>query len=101
MVLCIDCGNTSIKFGIVENEELKKSYLIRTIREKSDDEYAYSFGYQYVLRIGASCCRNLCRCLRYAQHQRPGYGGFLPIGNVYRHSDYFFAEWFFVKEIQC
>ena len=43
MVLCIDCGNTSIKFGIVENEKLKKSYLIRTISEKSDDEYAYSF----------------------------------------------------------
>lgn len=43
MILCVDCGNTSIKFALVENEEIKKTYLIKTIRDKTSDEYAYSF----------------------------------------------------------
>ena len=42
MILCLDCGNTSIKFALVENDKIFKSYLIRTIRERSSDEYAYS-----------------------------------------------------------
>ncbi len=42
MILCLDCGNTSIKFALVENGKIFKSYLIRTIRERSSDEYAYS-----------------------------------------------------------
>ena len=42
MILCLDCGNTSIKFALVENGHIIKSYLIRTNRERSSDEYAYS-----------------------------------------------------------
>lgn len=42
MILCLDCGNTSIKFALVENGYIIKSYLIRTNRERSSDEYAYS-----------------------------------------------------------
>ena len=55
MILCLDCGNTSIKFALVENDKIFKSYLIRTIRERSSDEYAYSLstliGKEFVSRI--------------------------------------------------
>lgn len=43
MILCVDCGNTSIKFALFEKGHLVKSYLLRTLREKSSDEYALSF----------------------------------------------------------
>lgn len=43
MILCLDCGNTSIKIGIFEGNVIKKSLSIRTDRNKSSDEYALSF----------------------------------------------------------
>lgn len=43
MILCLDCGNTAIKIGLFEGNELKKSLSIRTDRNKSSDEYALSF----------------------------------------------------------
>lgn len=43
MVLCVDCGNTMIKFALIENGQIIKSFQIRTLKDRSDDEYAYSF----------------------------------------------------------
>ena len=43
MILCLDCGNTRIKIGLFEGNELKKSLSIKTDRTRSSDEYAMSF----------------------------------------------------------
>lgn len=43
MILCIDCGNTMIKFALFENGQIVKSFQIRTLRDRTSDEYAYSF----------------------------------------------------------
>lgn len=43
MILCLDCGNTRIKIGLFEGNELKKSLSIKTDRTRSSDEYAISF----------------------------------------------------------
>lgn len=42
MILCLDCGNTSIKIGLFEDGILKKVYTLKTDRNKSSDEYALS-----------------------------------------------------------
>lgn len=42
MILCIDCGNTSIKFGVYD-KKLIKSFTIKTLKDKSFDEYAITF----------------------------------------------------------
>ena len=42
MILCFDCGNTSIKIGLFENGELVKVFKLKTDRNKSSDEYALS-----------------------------------------------------------
>lgn len=42
MILCLDCGNTSIKIGLFEGETLKKVYTLKTDRNKSSDEYSIS-----------------------------------------------------------
>lgn len=44
MILAIDIGNTTTKFGVFENEKLIKRYLIPTIRSKSADEIYESIG---------------------------------------------------------
>lgn len=43
MILCIDCGNTSIKLGVYDESALVNKFTIKTNREKTSDEYAYSF----------------------------------------------------------
>lgn len=42
MILCIDCGNTSIKFGLYDGEKLAKKFKIKTIKDKTSDEYLNS-----------------------------------------------------------
>ena len=42
MILCVDCGNTSIKIGLFENEQVVKVFKLKTDRNKSSDEYALS-----------------------------------------------------------
>ena len=42
MILCLDCGNTSIKIGLFKNDTLIKVYTLKTDRNKSSDEYALS-----------------------------------------------------------
>ena len=42
MILCLDCGNTSIKIGLFEDDTLVKVYTLKTDRNKSSDEYALS-----------------------------------------------------------
>lgn len=44
MLLTIDIGNTTTKFGVFENENLIKRYIIPTIRSKSADEIYESIG---------------------------------------------------------
>ena len=39
MLLCIDIGNTNITFGLYEGKELGPRWRIRTIHEKTADEY--------------------------------------------------------------
>lgn len=41
MVLTIDCGNTMIKFGLFEGDDLKEAFSITTDKNKSSDEYAF------------------------------------------------------------
>ena len=45
MVLCIDCGNTSIKIGLYDEtkDQIFNKFIIKTLRDKSGDEYAYTF----------------------------------------------------------
>ena len=40
MILVIDCGNSMIKLGLFNCNELKETYSIKTDRNKSSDEYA-------------------------------------------------------------
>lgn len=40
MILTFDCGNSMIKIGIFDGDNLIKSYVINTDRKKSSDEYA-------------------------------------------------------------
>lgn len=42
MILCVDCGNTSIKIGLFENDQVVKVFKLKTDRNKSSDEYALS-----------------------------------------------------------
>lgn len=44
MILTIDIGNTTTKFGVFENETLIKRYIIPTIRSKTADEIYESIG---------------------------------------------------------
>lgn len=44
MILAIDIGNTTTKFGVFENEKLIKRHTIPTIRSKSADEIYQSIG---------------------------------------------------------
>ena len=44
MILTIDIGNTTTKFGVFDNETLIKRHLIPTIRSKSADEIYESIG---------------------------------------------------------
>jgi type III pantothenate kinase len=44
MLLTIDIGNTTTKFGVFENEKLVKRHIIPTIRSKSADEIYQSIG---------------------------------------------------------
>lgn len=44
MILAIDIGNTTTKFGVFENEKLVKKHIIPTIRSKSADEIHESIG---------------------------------------------------------
>ncbi len=40
MLLCIDIGNTNVKFGLFAGEELRARWRVSTDREKLADEYA-------------------------------------------------------------
>ncbi len=40
MILCIECGNTAIKLGFFDENELKYRYSLKTIQELSSDDYA-------------------------------------------------------------
>ena len=40
MLLCIDIGNTNLVFGIWDGNEWKARYRIRTVHDKTADEYA-------------------------------------------------------------
>lgn len=44
MILAIDIGNTTTKFGVFENEKLIKRHTIPTIRSKSADDIFQSIG---------------------------------------------------------
>lgn len=44
MILAIDIGNTTTKFGVFENDNLIKRHIIPTIRSKSADEIYESIG---------------------------------------------------------
>jgi type III pantothenate kinase len=44
MILAIDIGNTTTKFGVFDNEKLIKRHTIPTIRSKSADEIFQSIG---------------------------------------------------------
>ena len=39
MIICIDIGNTNIKYAIYENDELKFSFRVATNLKKTSDEY--------------------------------------------------------------
>ena len=43
MVICIDCGNTSIKVGIYDGLNFQSSFAIKTIKDKTPDEYLATF----------------------------------------------------------
>ena len=43
MLLCIDMGNTMIKFGVFDDDKLKCTYTIATDLNKTTDEYALNF----------------------------------------------------------
>ncbi|MFA5283070.1 MAG: type III pantothenate kinase [Bacilli bacterium] len=43
MLLCIDMGNTMIKFGVYDNDKLKCTHTIATDLNKTIDEYALNF----------------------------------------------------------
>ncbi len=43
MILAIDVGNSSISFGVFENEKLKFKSKITTVKTKSSDEYSVLF----------------------------------------------------------
>ncbi len=40
MILLFDVGNTSIKIGLAENNQIKKVYRINTVSNKTPDLYA-------------------------------------------------------------
>ena len=39
MILCIDVGNTNIKYGIFDNDNLIVSFRVATDRSRTSDEY--------------------------------------------------------------
>ena len=39
MILLVDVGNTSIVFGLAENNQIKKTYRFKTATDKTADEY--------------------------------------------------------------
>ena len=39
MIICIDIGNTNIKYAIYDKDELKVSFLVATDFKKTSDEY--------------------------------------------------------------
>ncbi len=50
MIICIDIGNTNIKYAVYEGETLKISFRVATDLKKTSDEY----GTQLVAMLGAS-----------------------------------------------
>ena len=42
MILCVDCGNTSIKFALFKEGKIYRKFQIRTDRNRSSDEYGFS-----------------------------------------------------------
>ncbi len=40
MILCVECGNTAIKLGFYDEDELKYRYSLQTIDNLSSDDYA-------------------------------------------------------------
>ena len=40
MIICLDVGNTNIKYGIFDGDELKLSFRVATEHKKTSDEYA-------------------------------------------------------------
>ncbi len=40
MILCVECGNTAIKFGFFDENELKYRYLLKSQDNLSSDDYA-------------------------------------------------------------
>ena len=45
MILCLDCGNTTIKIGLYAENSLVKKYKIKTVRNKTSDEYSLIFSH--------------------------------------------------------
>jgi type III pantothenate kinase len=64
MLLCVDIGNTNLVFGLWENGMWRSIWRIRTVRDKTQDEYAMLLGalmresesqLQDVATIGIAC----------------------------------------------
>lgn len=41
MILCVECGNTALKLGFYDEDELKYRYSLQTIENLSSDDYAF------------------------------------------------------------
>lgn len=47
MILCLDCGNTTIKIGLYDDDKLVNKFIIKTVRNKTSDEYALIFSHMF------------------------------------------------------
>ncbi|MDE7300755.1 MAG: type III pantothenate kinase, partial [Clostridia bacterium] len=39
MIICLDVGNTNIKYALFDNDDLKLSFRVATEHKKTSDEY--------------------------------------------------------------
>lgn len=53
MLLAIDIGNSTIKFGVFDGENLLDKFLIPTVRHQTADEIAFSIGSKLYANISA------------------------------------------------
>lgn len=45
MILCVECGNTAIKFGFFEDDNLVSHFLLKTLKDFSADDYSIKINY--------------------------------------------------------
>ena len=86
MILCIDVGNTNIKYGLFEGEELKLSFRGATELKRTSDEYGTILTNMLAIQgvspqsIDGAIISSVVPALNYTiQHMCSGYLGVEPL----------------------